>query len=242
MLPVAGGAGSTNWGYQNPLWGWDWVMRSYMDGANDVFQCPSDATAIRRGVWNDVPGQPGYTPWPAGEDPDRTIDDIPASYRINLSNQTEDILAYKVTELDNATKSIVFSDGQPDRFHQLESWDPTPVANGGLAAIGAGKDQIANVPAKRHTADDKMFRGDPLSPTATPIFKINAAFADGHGESIEWDRTFEVTGDVKTYTTRTGTTAVGVPTMWRQIFRSNDLIDTYDNPNTDADDGNAFPG
>ena len=243
-LSISGGSSNQNWGYKPGLWGWDWVLKGYVNADNGVFACPSDPSAIRRGEWNNPAG---YTPFPADE-PDRTVDDIPASYRLNISNQSNDWTAYKITELKNATQAILITDANPATYHQIESWDYSPVASGGWASFGPGKEQIANMAPKRHSAEDKIFRGDPLSPTATPIFKINAAFADGHGASIPYDETFVPNGEVVSYATRnnfgvmTGQTAVGVPTMWRQIFRSGDQIDTYKNPNTPDDDGNASPG
>ena len=243
-------AGQTpKWEYRYPLWGWDYVLKQYGGGADGVFQCPSDNSSIRRGEGNDNDNIPGLTKQELKED------NIPASYRLNLSNQKDDPFAYKVTQLGNSSKSIVITEGKPTpgaTFHQLESWDPVPVASGGQCAIGAKKDQLANVDPTRHSTKEKAFRGDPLSANAVPVFKINNAFADGHGESVDWNQTFEVTGGTVSYEpgqrvgfgqiNLTGQSAVGVPTMWRQIFIRGMLIDTYDNPNTDLDDGNPFPG
>ena len=248
--PIPPGNATGSWGYYPNLWGWDWVLYNYTDRAYDTFACPSDSSAVRRGEWNNNPAE--FWPGTQAGEPDRTVDDLPASYRLNISNQATDTEAYKITELVDSTRAIVVSDARPDTWHQLETWDPVPVAAGGACAVGPGRDHIANAAPKRHSDADKIYRGDPLQPSAEPIFRINAAFADGHGQSVPWDETFDVTGEPVGYSlgsrgagfvvTPTGQTGVGVPTMWRQIFKSPSLVDTYDNPNTTADDGNPFPG
>ena len=86
-----------------------------------------------------------------------------------------------------------------------------------------------------------------MAANAIPIFKLNASFADGHGASLNYDETFTPLGQATPYAVidhfgnTSGQTAVGIVTQWRQIFRNNDQVDTYDNPLTDADNGNPFP-
>ena len=63
---------------------------------------------------------------------------------------------------------------------------------------------------------------------------------------MTWDQTWQPVGAAVPYkygiNPRTGVPVVGIPTMWRQVFKDGFKIDVYDNPNTDADDGNPFPG
>ena len=104
--------------------------------------------------------------------------------------------------------------------------------NGGAESLGASQDQIANAAVYRHTAEGNVLRGS--GPTATPIFKFNAAFADGHGETVPWNVSWEVTDSPFPFSDN----LVAVPTMWRQVFRQGTQPDAFDNPNTTEDDGN----
>ena len=235
-----GGASGKDWSYRDPFWGWDWVVFKYTDASKDLFRCPADSKGTIRGTWNDGNGS---------LDQQKRIDDnLPGSYRINSSNQPSERTAYKVTQIGNASSAIVFSDGgfQGDTYHQLYSWDFVPVANGGSCSIGAGRDQIANAAPERHTPKNKIFRGS--GDNAVPVFQLNATFADGHAAATDWDMTWQPIGGPLQFTLgngegeRYGQTVVGIRTLWRQLFREGDRIDTYDNPYTDADDGNPFPG
>ena len=210
-----------DWGYRDPLWGWDFVLADTIaDGdAKDVFKCPADSSDIIRTQT-------------AGKE-----DDIPASYRYNTSNQPAPWSAMKRSELGNATKAILIADGNASYFHHLNSNEGT-VASGSLASLGAGKEAIANAAPFRHSRDSEIYRN--INGIETPVFKLNAAFADGHGETVTWNKTWELVGE-PVNGIQGNSALVGVPTMWRQEFRTG-WIDSYDNPNTTADDGNPFPG
>ena len=226
------GANKADWGFRPDLWGWDYVLKSlYLDGSNDVYLCPSDDTDIKRGAFT----VPAYTPWPASE-PDYTVDDIPASYRYNISNQRRDNEAAKLTDFGNATAAILISDGKPDGFHHFESKAVNPADRG---AIGPGKDRIRNAAPYRHSGEGSIFRGS--GDTAEPVFKLNAVYADGHASGTTWDQTFMPTGGAVQFhmdDPRNGPLVVGVPTMWRQFFEEGSRPDGFDNPHTDVDDAN----
>lgn len=233
------------WLYDRDFWGWDYVMYSYIED-HGVFLCPSDNSGKFRGEWND-----GNTSVPEDQ---RLADNIPASYRLNASNQPLDTIAYKVAQLQDATKVIITSDARAENYHQVESWDPVPVPsnnnNDGWAAIGASRAGMANMDGDRHSAQSRQFRGS--GEDAEPVFVLNVSFADGHADSVTWDQTWQPLGTGKTFAasqrindysrTEPGADQVGIPTMWRVLFRRGDLVDTYDNPYTSEDDGNNSPG
>ena len=255
--PAFVGNRNADWGFRNPLWGWDSVMYKYTDGASDIFRCPSDATDYTRGAWNDNGNYPDASVTPPNPGPtpqELKTDNLAASYRWNTSNLEVDWRSYKLTELVSAPQQIVLCDmlaKQPGNstdaaLHGMKSWDTDP---NGAEAFGplktAARDQTRNCDPYRHTGEGKAYRTN-ADGSQTPIFKINAVFADGHGEAIDWDRTWEVIGEAKKFGTgfdqvSNGGSAVGVPTMWRQIFKKNTRPDTFDNPNTDADDANPHP-
>ena len=218
-----------DWAYEYPLVGIDSVLFTYTEAAG-VFECPSDAIKGTRGKWNADPG-----------------DDLPGSYRFNWSNQPNDPSAgvyegtsYKTTMLPSATQSIVVADGSSryatghiDVHHGFASFYP-PAWN--LQHIGPGVDGIEWADPFRHTGEDAHLKG--TGPTAEPVFLLNAAFADGHAAAVRWNETWQPIGEPQPFTDVGGASKVGIPTMWRQLFRTNDWVDSFDNPYTTADDGN----
>ena len=242
-----GGGSGTDFGFLPDLWGWDYVLKSTYVNDDEVFRCPSDDTDFRRGTWNDAPG---YN-WPpslkgAKANPDDPkVDNIPASYSYNSSNCRFLNQAIKLTDLSNASNAIMISDARAKGVHHISTSD---TGYGGDCFIGPTPeqkpDQLKNAAPYRHTVEGRALRGS--GPTATPIFRVNAVFADGHAEGLAWDKTFEMIGgpvqfhkDVPGQPDNTrGPLVVGVPTMWRQVFEDGAPTDKYDNPNTDADDAN----
>ena len=224
--PPMGRAFQTNkvdWGFRDPYWDWDYVLQSY-DLSDDVYLCPSDASEIKRGT----------------DTPDDVDDIIPASYRYNHSNQRFGFWGIKQSDIPNQTSAIIFVDGLASTFNAFEinSGDLNGYWRQGLA--GAEKDQIFNTDPYRHTS------GDIYGADGRPDFTVNAAFADGHGAAVKYQETWKPTGTVEFIVgngapLRTGTRAVGVQTMWRQLFEDGSRVDAYDNPYTDADDGNPRP-
>ena len=227
------GTPSPDWGFRNPLWGWDYVLKKTADLSDDVFRCPSDPSGLVRATGDD-----GDT----GLGPERFEDNIPASYRYNWSGTSEIrggggylISAFKVTNFVNATRQILVADADTQDVHGISSSMPKSVAEGEREVIGAQKKATANAAVYRHSNEDKAFRG--TGDDAEPVFKLNAAFADGHGESLTWAQTWQPVGETIKFNSSTGP-AVGVPTMWRQVFKTGYIIDKYDNPYTTDDDGN----
>ena len=238
------GTGTARWGFTPDLWGWDYVLKSlYLNNDNGPFLCPSDEhPEITRGMWNDDDANPPYGGWPNDwlgrptRPDDVKIDNIPASYRYNISNQPRDNMAIKLTDLANATKAILISDGKTNGFHHLYTQDGFKAGDAYISPLVEG---INNMAPYRHSGEGQILRG--TGATATPIFKINAAFADGHGETVRWDETFKPAGAAVQFhrnDVRNGALVVGIPTMWRQYFEEGSNLDYYDNPDTTADDAN----
>ncbi len=226
-------AGSPDWGFRDPLWGWDYVLKSkYLDGSNDVFGCYGDSSNLRRGEWND------------GWNLENKLDDnIPASYRYNWTATRDSrgfIEAVKITRYADATKKILISDGYESTIHGFATDHGQTVADGSTEVIGAKPEWAKNAAPYRHTAQGNVVRGS--GDNAEPVFTLNAAFVDGHAESVTWVETFTPLGEPVKFNTGVAgsrTPAVGIRTLWRQNFDEGSRIDTYDNPYSDADDGNS---
>ena len=239
---------NVDWGYRPDLWGWDYVLKSEGELPDDVFKCPADTDEVMRGMWNDSMSFNFPNQNPASKFPDqptqeeRLADNIPASYRYNISNMLAEYRAAKLTDLGNATSAIIIADGKASGYHHLNTQTPYNLPD--QAPIGAGRDQIANAAPYRHTSGN-IFRGS--GENAVPVFTFNASFADGHGESVTWEESFTPTGGPVEFIVgdgnprRVGERVIGIPTMWRQAFIDGSRVDIFDNPFTDADDGNPRP-
>ena len=69
--------GKMTWPYRDPMFGWTYLLSLYMGRNKAAFRCPSDDTDHVYDTFNNV-----YTG--LGDDP--TADDIPGSYRLNISD------------------------------------------------------------------------------------------------------------------------------------------------------------
>lgn len=224
--PVMGRAfdtGKVDWGYRSPYWQWDYVLNQ--DGMDkNVFLCPSDPSEFIRGT---------NTP----ED----IDDFAASYRYNHSNQRYGFWGIKQNDLPDSTSAILIVDALPAQFYAFESSLGYHTGSYDQAKIGASDEQIGNTAPFRHDAD-----GTEAGQEGLPDFKINAVFGDGHAESMRYQETWQPRGTIEFIQgggdpRRVGDLAVGVRTMWRQLFEDGSRVDLFDNPYTDLDDSNNRP-
>ena len=180
-----GDMSSERWGYRDPMWGWDYVLQRYIRN-KDVFRCPSDEGGTTRGLWND-----GYAGLP--DKPD--ADNIPASYRMNLSDYVSWGIALKIFKIPKPAQAIYLLEGTPglpvpmDNWHHVATWEGIgPTSAGGHV----GKNYTQNVAYNRHNKG------------------ANYVFADGHAEWMLWKDTWQPVGaPVKPNT---------VPTRWRQRF------------------------
>jgi prepilin-type N-terminal cleavage/methylation domain-containing protein len=145
------------WGFKKDMWGWDYVLLSYMKGSKKVFQCASDDSGIVRGTFTAD-----------------TTDDIPASYRLNISNQENAFNAVKLSQLKPAALAILVVEGNPSGYHHIGTWeDPSLPALEGRVS----KFYRANIAYKRHPKEMNCY-----------------TFADGHTEVLRWEDTWHPIG------------------------------------------------
>jgi prepilin-type N-terminal cleavage/methylation domain-containing protein/prepilin-type processing-associated H-X9-DG protein len=138
-----------SWGFRDPQWGWDYALLSYMKGNKQVFKCPSDDSSLTR------------------------VDNVPASYRMNISNQSDPFRAVKITQIPKAATAIVLVEGLPSGFHHIATWEAGSQGDEGRV----GKYNRRNIAYKRH-----------------PKEMNNYTFADGHGETMAWFDTWKPIG------------------------------------------------
>jgi prepilin-type N-terminal cleavage/methylation domain-containing protein/prepilin-type processing-associated H-X9-DG protein len=179
------------WGYRDPLWSWEYVTNQYLK-SKLVFQCPDDDPNNYRGLNNDT-----YAFAP--DDPKG--DDLPASYRHNMSNYPcGPWHAMKQTQLSDPTRAIMFAEstvGPPENqnWNQLATWE--------------GVNGFVSQSYKNNCAWNRHTRGPAREKTSAA--KSNYCFSDGHVETLAWDDTWQPTGSANL-----GGTAVP-NTMWRQV-------------------------
>jgi prepilin-type N-terminal cleavage/methylation domain-containing protein/prepilin-type processing-associated H-X9-DG protein len=173
--------GKTTWEYRDPMFGWTYVLSLYMGRQKESFRCPGDDTNHFYDTFNNTM---------SGLSDDPTADDIPGSYRLNISNLPNGPFeAIKVTRLASPTASIVIADGaqgagQP--WNQLATWE---VPDGHVS-----KRDTDNVAFRRH-------RGRGMY-----------VFADGHAENLLWDETWAPRGEPIPGANGSR------PTMWRMNY------------------------
>lgn len=157
---------TTDWGFRDPMWGWDYVLRKQLKLSSEVFLCPDDDTGYLRGTWND--SNTSLT-----DKPD--ADNIPASYRFNLSNTKitntpagEVWQATRQTQLIAST-AIILAEGTPAAYHHVATFD----------AVGQGHVSFSNrqqIAFNRHNK------------------KSAYVFADGHTEMLNFNETWKTVG------------------------------------------------
>jgi prepilin-type processing-associated H-X9-DG protein len=165
---------SDPWGYREPMWGWDYVLLKYCKGNKEVFRCPADESDIKRGLWT-TSATAGITDVP-------DADDIPGSYRMNISNECDAFNGVKLTQLKSSAQAIILTEGQSSPFHHIATWEDatTPVTPGSPATADGGKVSKfyrVNMAYKRH-----------------PKEMNNYTFADGHAETMAWEDTWKPIG------------------------------------------------
>lgn len=193
---------SEDWGFRDAAgnttelgYGWDSVMyhKKYVQG-KDVFRCPADTSDLFRGV--------GYS----ASNPN---DDFPSSYRLNASNNPRSAgmvgaigayhFAYKISKVKNSSKTILFTDGKPDGFHHLATWEP----------LGGGQfgspDQVDQYGQPMTNTNIEFRHSSPKS--AAKDRAINAAFLDGHAETLRLDDSLRDIGPV--WASESGGSGVG---------------------------------
>ena len=173
--------GKRTWEYRDPMYGWTSILSLYTGRNKEVFRCPSDDTNHLYDTENNTAGN-------LPDDP--TADDIPGSYRLNISDLPNGPFeAIRATRLGSPTEAIVIADGKQgvggNAWNQLATWE-APFAH-------VSERDTGNVAYNRHR-NRGMY-----------------VFADGHADNLSWKDTWTPRGPVQGATN-------SKPTMWRHNF------------------------
>ena len=202
----------------NPFWGWDYAVMPYVK-SKALYQSPLDSESFKRGLWNKSsdhlfqnPGNVDLGPMGARV----TEDDIPASYRLNISNQDHPYTALNESGLEFNAEAIVIAPSRPGvnnaNFHHVTT-----------ASDGISTDFKQGEVCIDETRNVQYDRNNGISQTPTPVQRrqgrANYGFADGHAKSIPFGGTWKRLGpDVSVKG------VMVTPTMWRQRFNSPDWM------------------
>src|SRR5688572_20920752 len=104
-----------NWGHPDPRGGCGSLLMQYTKAKMYVFRCPSgDSIPLR--VMRTTPPTPGLT------DP-HDADDIPASYRLHISNHADVFQAVKITQIKYPSQAILLAEGLPSGYHHIATYE-----------------------------------------------------------------------------------------------------------------------
>ncbi len=195
------------WPWRDPMWGWDYVIQSYIKN-KQIYQCPSDSESWARGLWND-----SWSGLPAAPEDDN----IPGSYRLNLSNYPNGPWnALKLSAIDRVAEAILLAESRPGwgdaQWHQLATWE----ADEGYVC----RDFSHNVAFDRH---NKV--ADRNNVATNGVGGSNYVFIDGHAKYMTWAATWTRLGPDVNKGGRMVT-----PTMWRLDFSGWDDRCNYQAP------------
>jgi prepilin-type N-terminal cleavage/methylation domain-containing protein/prepilin-type processing-associated H-X9-DG protein len=193
----------------DPFWGWDIMLMPYVKNKG-LYQSPLDSESFPRGLWNHATDHfhtnPGWID--GGEIGTRvTDDDIPASYRLNISNGPNGPWSsINESALDRPAEAILISASRPgatnDNWHHLATWEGA--GNPGHVCI----DFVRNIQYDRNS---KLPENAPKGQRNGG--RSNYAFSDGHAKSFAWSATWKKIGDD---VDKAG--HMVSPNYWRQIF------------------------
>ena len=204
-------SGEVDWEYRWPRWGWEDTMTPYLGEPGQVmdnFRCPGDASQLKRNVAdnNDAVWQPGgYY-----EEFKPEVNDYPASYRYNVSNNPWWYRALKASKIKDHVNSITFLDGAGVLVdpNSGANWNQVATYEGAWEA-NISEENMRLVPIDRHND----------APQGRPeLTEVNVSFLDGHGEKVSWKKTWEARGPELEYSPQPNTGAVDEPTLWRQTW------------------------
>ena len=194
----------------DPFWGWDTFLMPYIKN-KDIFQSLLDGESFKRGLWNKSTDHfhtnPGWVD--QGEIGDRvTEDDIPASYRWNMSDGPNGpFTSVNESSLIAPAESILIAPSRPGldayNWHHVATWED----DHGLVCI----DFVRNLQYDRNNVITGTNNTTTMAQRGQG--QANYGFADGHAKSMNWRQTWK---RVDQDTTKAGHTVT--PTMWRQVF------------------------
>jgi len=220
-------APSDRWKWQRFQYGWDAVMRAYVDGLGDapapggaggddggnppddagIFRCPGDPTNKVRGELNDNDLNLGFDDFvPFGP----LWDNIPTSYRLNGSNGPDIAVSFKISKIDDPTRAIMLFENNPDSFvHHAVTYFAGDLDN--LHPL-----YPANLASNRH-GSDRGLSGDERDPDVYNKRRLNYLFYDGHAAAVTWADTWKPVGEPVVAFDG----SINERTMWRQYYAGN---------------------
>lgn len=214
-----------NWG--NPYcWGWEVVIYPYIK-SKEVYRCPDDTTTglqvySEAGTTNDrngnpVCGNPPAKPYNVGE---MTV--FYGSYRYNTGNQPNGpFTATKLAALDQPASAIQIAEGTITYQGDTNEFNNLGTGEGDVHATVCPHDVSSNgYQVGMNAAFDRHSKVNTRDPGSRGHGLANYVFADGHAKAMTWDSTWKRIGPDVTGTATQGNALT--PTVWRQIFKSND--------------------
>jgi prepilin-type processing-associated H-X9-DG protein/prepilin-type N-terminal cleavage/methylation domain-containing protein len=199
-----------SWGFRYPMYGWDYVMLQYVGKSKNVFACPTDTEPKLRGLLDNP--EFGFDQTLLTDKPE--ADDIPASYRINLSDLTNRAYdAMKITQIKRPSLAIMFLEGadkdpaihpnpQDAPYHHVATWEDESEGKVGPPNLNPATNAAnrKNVAWNRHNK------------------RANYVFADGHAESLVYEDTWKPIGPQ--WSGSTNINFYHPQTMWRQRYEA----------------------
>ncbi len=196
MEPASGSQKNT-WEWRYPAWGWDFVLLKYLK-SKEIFRCPSDGSEVLRGE-QFLPSE-----YEVGFDP--KADDLPSSYRYNLSHHAWALDAFKITKLRKSNLAILFMEGNTaytnpgfTRWHHVSTHE-TASPNRPVELFHISLTDKTPIADKRHNK------------------RANYAFADSHVESMLWEDIWTPTGGFAAFPGPRGSTVQQPHNGCRQLF------------------------
>jgi prepilin-type N-terminal cleavage/methylation domain-containing protein/prepilin-type processing-associated H-X9-DG protein len=177
---------SDSWGNPYPLLGWDYILLGYVKNNKQVFQCQADPEGPLRG-----------TTFDSTQGDSAAIDNIPASYRLNMSNNADEYTALKLTKLRRASEAILLADGAKAQTAGFAPWHH-------VATWESGSDGVLGKVTKKNIAWDRHSK------------RANYVFADGHAETLDWETTWKSIGPHQWGPSATA--FYGEQNMWRMRY------------------------
>ena len=195
---------------------WDQVLISDKYITPGVLRDPADTTGNVR--------YPAAAPAAGNTNPINLALNVPASYRLNSSNQPGDpgsanfpspvYNAYSLVSISDPQNAIVVCDGG---FGDKGTTTYQQIPDVATWAAGTGApnpdEAISGIPSS----------GTPSPTNVNPTIhsgKMNVAFLDGHCQTMAWSDTWQLTGTQQVMTNANPPTVayVGIETAWRQNF------------------------
>jgi prepilin-type N-terminal cleavage/methylation domain-containing protein/prepilin-type processing-associated H-X9-DG protein len=193
---------------------WDQVLISDKFITPGVLRDPADTTGNVR--------YPAAAPPAGNTNPINPALNVPASYRLNSSNQPGDPTnpngatyyspaynAYALVSIANPQNAIVVSDGGFGTAGTTNYQQIPDVATWAAGATASNADEaISGTPSSGTSGVNNV---NPIIHSG----KMNVAFLDGHCQTMAWGDTWQLIGS------QTVTGYTGLQTAWRQNFSPN---------------------